>query len=389
MNKTLLSGLAAAAAMASFPYASEAQLQLQQVWALQSGDPATPYLGTSSNERGLAYNPATGHLLIPTRANLGLEQGSVNIATVNATTGAFTGYLDMTGVVTINQVAVTADGVIYGQASSAAAADPNFPFRIYRWENQLAAPTLVFSGDPSGGVGGTQFWGNSFAIRGTGANTQILALNTTDTSPAVSGPITGAVFTTSNETSFTANPFAIDAGPTTAIGLVFGEGDTFFATRGGNVTTSTSATRQRPLYEFSFDLLAGTATELAVYGASVMPLQISPIAMDFGNGLLAGIITNTNDQTNAPAHTVYLYDWNTKELLDTHAMPGRNTGAFVSNGNQVGQLAFGPDGWLWALETNNGLAGFQIIPEPGTYALFFGLGALTVVGLRRRFRKVG
>jgi hypothetical protein len=385
MKKTILSGLAAATALASFPIASEASLFLQPVWEHPAG--SFPFLAASGHtERGLGYNPVTNNLLIPTRANLG-EQGSINIATVNAFTGAHTGYLNMTGVTNINQVHVTADGVIYGQVSTGTAADPETPFQIYRWENQDAVPTVVFSGDPSGGVGGTQSWGNSFAIRGTGANTQILALNTTDTGTHT-GPITGAVFMTSDEATFTANPFSIAADatfgvPTTAIGLAFGEGNTFFATRGGNVTTSTSATQRRPLYEYSFDLQPGglgTTTLLNSYGASTLYLGISPFAMDLENGLLMGIFTNNS-------HLVCLYDWETKTLLDTYAMPGRESdGAFVSNGNQVGQVVFGPDGWVWALETNNGLVAFQIVPEPGTYALIFGLSVLVLAGLRRRFR---
>jgi hypothetical protein len=382
MNKIILSGIAAATALASLPIASEAQIQLQEVWAHPAG--SFPFLAASgSTERGLAYNPLTNSLLVPSRANLG-EQGSINIATVNATTGAHTGYLNMTGVMNINQVAVTADGVIYGQVSTSDARLEASPFQIYRWENQFAAPTVVFSGDPSGGGGGMQVWGNSFALRGTGANTQILALNTGATAAnALDYPnFTGALFTTTDGTTFTANPFSMGTtGPTTPVGLVFGEGDTFFATRGGNVTTSTSATQRRPIFEFSFDLQAGTATELAAYGAESFLLGISPFAIDRDNGLMAGIFTNNT-------HGVYLYDWETKALLDSYIMPGRlSDGAFVSNGNQVGQIVFGPDGWLWALETNNGLVGFQIIPEPGTYALFFGLGALALVGLRRRLRK--
>ena len=53
---------------------------------------STPYLATTNNERGLAYNPITGNLILVSRT------GGPNIRVLNSFTGTDLGGLDVTGV---------------------------------------------------------------------------------------------------------------------------------------------------------------------------------------------------------------------------------------------------------------------------------------------------
>src|SRR5437870_793272 len=55
---------------------------------------SSPFLTTGNTERGLAFNPTTGHLLLVSRA------GGNNIRILDATTGADLGALNTTGLPT-------------------------------------------------------------------------------------------------------------------------------------------------------------------------------------------------------------------------------------------------------------------------------------------------
>lgn len=53
---------------------------------------SSPYLSTANNERGFAYNPVTGNLVLPSR------NGGNFVAILNGTTGEVIRTLDTTGV---------------------------------------------------------------------------------------------------------------------------------------------------------------------------------------------------------------------------------------------------------------------------------------------------
>ncbi|MEO6434808.1 MAG: hypothetical protein ABIP55_03470, partial [Tepidisphaeraceae bacterium] len=103
---------------------------------LAPGDRA--YLTTDNTQRGLAFNPVTGRLLMVNRA------GGLSVNILDAVTGADAGALNVTGIggvgsgiFPLNMIAAADDGAIY----AANLADTSTAqFRIYRWENESAAP---------------------------------------------------------------------------------------------------------------------------------------------------------------------------------------------------------------------------------------------------------
>src|SRR5207249_2437650 len=97
-------------------------------------------------QRGLAWNPVTGHVLVACRTNAAsptLER----ILVLDGATGTNVGQLDLSSLALggnasffINMIGVADDGAIYvGNLSNAQVpAD----YRLYRWDNEAAAQTL-------------------------------------------------------------------------------------------------------------------------------------------------------------------------------------------------------------------------------------------------------
>ncbi len=307
------------------------------------------YLSGANVQRGMTYNAANNRIYLADR------NGGNFVRVLDGDTGALITSLDMTGVgggtFAINMIDVAADGAIYvGNLSIASATTTNF--KIYRWANEGAVPTLAFDG-----LTGIPRTGDSLAVRGSGTGTQIIASG--------SGSTGFKLFTTANGTNFT------DAGTfgTTAPAGAYRLGIDFIdSTRA--VGKQTGAT----IYDANFSGGAANANPTNVAGEA-------PLAFDELNKLLATVDINTND--------VRLYDGSDLSLLTTTGFMdlANNTTAFVPNGNGVGDLKFGPGPSgalrLYALNTNNGIQAFEVIPEPATFALM-GLGFVGLLCGRRR-----
>lgn len=131
------------------------------VWIVNAGD--APFFANDNNVRGGAYNPASDHVLVPSRT------GGVNIFVMHAASGITLGRLDMTDVVggnpfAINEVAVTEDGQIFGANLDTGGA----AMRVYRWPDENAVPEVIFDGPLDGGR-----YGDSFAVGGSGDDVRI------------------------------------------------------------------------------------------------------------------------------------------------------------------------------------------------------------------------
>lgn len=318
---------------------------LEQVWYIAPGD--RPYITPgdpddpqrNNTERGMAYNPVTDHVLVVARETSPILRG---IYILEAETGDEVGQLDTTGIAggtfVLNKIAVAEDGAIYAINFGTFNGTSTIT-TVYRWENESAIPTIAFSGNPNEG-GSNQQYGKNFAVRGSGADTQILL----DTRTQVV-----AILTTTNGTDFTSTVLDSEA-PDDAfsVGTAFGEGNTFW---GKDLNA--------PLYHMAFDLEAGAATITNVYPE--VRARLAGIAVDTGANLLAGI----NVTAEGP-DSVELYDLSnpaTARLLDTAEIPADNPNTVIG-----GNAAFGENNMLFALDTNNGLIAYRItrlvIEEP-------------------------
>ena len=209
------------------------------------------------------------------------------------------------------------------------------PFRLYRWANENAAPTVAYIGDPSDtdtNLNHRRF-GDSLAVRGSGSNTELLA-----------GTRAGKVvarFSTSDGYSFQHQKLEAPdlQGISAMVTIAFGTGNTFWA------KVENSATTNQPLQHFSYDTGAGTATLIQNH----LNIPGGPLNFDASRNLL-GVVRGMG-------HEFRLFRLTANGFVQQDAtipFPGTH-----SNGNLTGAVAFSPDA-VFALESNNGLMAFSL-----------------------------
>lgn len=303
---------------------------LGERWEIPA-DGSREYVSASAFERGLALNPATGHLLIASRAS------GVQIAILNATNGTEVGFLNVDGIAggtfPIGCIAVADDGRIYGANISGSAVVPP-DLRIYRWPHEGAAPVLVFKGNPHPGQNGR--WGESLALRRVGAQTQLLL-------GASGAPAVALLsYPDSSQSTLSALPFTIPGAAAGAFarGLAFGIGDTAFGT--GPDSASILQIRFNPL-------AAGptAANVLAELNAGSTP-----------RGLAFNPTTSRLAVLDTLQHQVRLYDassLNSLGLLGQISLPSPSS----PNVNGLGQVVLAA-GSLYALEAQNGVVACDV-----------------------------
>ncbi|MCC6492827.1 MAG: DUF4623 domain-containing protein [Pirellulales bacterium] len=307
------------------------------------------FLQGANVQRGLTYNSQNNHLYVVDR------NGGNFVRIVDGDTGALLGSLDVTGVAggtfVVNAIDVDDAGVIYA-ANLTTASTSNF--KVYRWANEAAAPTVAFDG-PSNRTR----TGDTFAVIGSGANTKFVAAGGSNAGQDF------ALFTTSDGLSYSvSNPTATGAATGAfRLGLDFAGPDTAVGKQTGQPLTVAPAA-------------GGAAATYALNATGEAPL-----AWDAATNLLATIDINSN--------AVRLYDGlnlanaATTGLLDTENL---TTGAVVANGNGVGDLKFGRNAGqlrLYALNTNNGIQAFAVVPEPASLAMLAIFGWAAACSRRR------
>jgi hypothetical protein len=283
------------------------------------------------------------------------------------------GTLDLTGLsggtFLLNAIAVADDGAIY--SANLTTSSSTSPFKVYRWANDGAAPTVAYSGDPIGGAGR---FGDNLAAIGSGANTRLAAgvgqtalLN--DNGFAIIDPTAGtasyASVTGAAEGNFR---LGIDfVSPTQVIGTegsAAGDGLRYADISGNLLGTSILSTAsQRPVGYTAFggiSLVASVDTvdgRVRIYDASDLT--------DLGSPVLFGVVPpfahNTNGNgAGAVAWGDAYYDANDSQWKST----------------------------LYVLETNNGIQAYVVaVPEPSVVGLAaLGFGLLALRSMRRNGR---
>lgn len=363
MNPTRIVALAATAACASTlaqPY------YLEPLWSIAPGTTLAPGVtlgGAGSNtERGIAYNPATGHVLVVSRNE------STKIIVLDSATGGYVGTMDVTGVsggtFPLNMIDVAEDGTIY--AANLTTSSSTSPFKVYRWTSEAAAPSTIYTGDPAGGA---YRFGDTFRVRNSSLFIEVIA----------------GAGSTGNIDNILAHISSDDDGATwlgqgivisgitdgdMRLGLSFGESLRVYADQGNT------------LRRIAYDPFGGTGTVEETYTLVSGAGTTGPNAYDHPSKLLAALTFRTGA---GGEHRVNLYDatqfvnGGSVNPIDFEAFPTTNP-----NINGVGGLDFSADGsLLFAVSPNNGIMAFQVIPEPAPLSLL-GLGAVMLWGLRRR-----
>jgi hypothetical protein len=295
--------------------------ELQLLWQIAPGE--QPFLATGNAERGVAYNQVTGHVLLVSRTD------GLNVHILDGQTGAQLGTLNLGivggGTFGLSLIGVADDGVIY--AANLTTGSTTSPFKVYRWENETAEPTIAYEGDP--GEGQAPRWGDSFDVRGSGPNTQLVA--------GAGGTLTiGAIFTTQDGITFTSKIISNIA----ANSVSFGRGDSVWTKRSGAA-----------LREIGFNLATGVGTELRSVPTTLVPGAAVQLGVNGASNWLAII----NLPTGVDDLRLYDISSPTLSLIDQENFPSDN-----ANANTAGSVDLKRD-IVVALDTNNGLIAYRVL----------------------------
>jgi len=299
-----------------------------EVW----GDTYSFFLSGGDAARGMGYNPVTKNIYIASRA------GGAYVHVLDDTTGAAIDTLDMTGVadgfygLTLMKADAADDGVIY---ACNLAGSPSYDyFKVYRWENEDAVPTVALQHQV------TPRFGDVFEVYGSGTDTKIYA--------SARGGTEIKVFGTTDGTNFA----EVQSIPITA-----GAADGGISVVDETMLWVNAAWKDMTLIDTAGNALADMPFAESYYG--------SVLYMEAANGakLLA---TNTNHSAgNRRKVEVYnITDPSNPELWASGEMGNIEE----SNGNVAGNLKYdlNPDGTitLYQMATNNAIASWTLeVPE--------------------------
>jgi hypothetical protein len=321
-------------------------------------------------ERGLAYVPTTGHLILVSRSSAGngirILDGStgVDIGAVNQGTGVISG-----GQFTTNMVGVADDGALYLANLSISGLQP---YNIYRWADESsAAPTIAYTGlGATSPLNGARI-GDTFDVIGSGADTRLVAGYAAN--PAVAGNNSFALFSTTDGSSFTGSHISVAGTPPDAgdfrLGISFTDSDTVIG--------------KQSTFARMVDISGTTGTLNTSFNTDGQTLR----AMDFAvvdNRPLLAIMECSNDQGPLGRARIFIYDMTDpslplveRKILEGSNLPNENpeTGPNqFPNGNATGQVKFGPitgnTAIIYAMSTNNGIQAFELtldLPNNGDY----------------------
>jgi hypothetical protein len=309
---------------------------LQPLWSLNPGD--RPYLTANNTERGLAYNPVSGNVLVASRspANAIRVLDAASGADLHSLTTTIDGSpLFVGGTLLLNMVGVADDGVVY--AGNLVTDGSTATFNLYRWADDAAdtIPEPLLS-VPELSV--AERWGDTFAVRGAGADTQIL-LGSRGLAPQEGRKF--AILTTADGFNFNAQLYTVEGVPSSVFGLgiAFGPGNSVFGTANA-----------QPLVHVAFDPTTGSATLATQYTSEQIPTPVSFIGSQISSNRLAGVALET------PGN-VLLYD--ISDPTQPVALDQQLILPQQPNLNGTGAIAFGGNR-LFVLNTNHGLRAYTI-----------------------------
>jgi|GEM_PF-1171180 len=304
---------------------------VSSLWRVAAGQSGYSYLSTSDNaERGIAYDTNSQRVVVATTASLYVLNGNngTNIEQLSQAGVTFGGLLSG-----CDQVAIADDGAVYAGNVNNSGGN----FTLYRWSapsNSVTA-TSAFSADPAGGADNGARWGDTMAVRGKGANTQILLgcrAGAGETNIALLTPNDGIGLTYQSQIiSVSGVP-----GGFAGYGISFGAGNTFWAKSSGG-----------DLYEIAFDTNTLTGTVIFNYSQPSQLVSLTGLGVDSVHNIFASV--SINDIAN---------DLQLFQLTGTSDAPILFDQAFFAsanangNGNAAITLKYPR---AYALDVNNGI----------------------------------
>lgn len=353
MNKSPIAALAAALALLGTASAQVTMTPLSSFGAngwLAPG--ANPYLSTGNTERGFAYNPVTGNLIVVARQNV--NGVSNNPAVIDGASGAVVGVLDNTGMSGGTFIANMADcdvtGAIYVCNLSTSASSP---FKVYKWNDETLGvpPTVAY--DALSGVSRT---GDSFAVTFGPQGAVFAGAGTNNVS--ASNFVVGALDGSNTSTAFLSVPGTGTASNDYRLSLTFVDEDTLIGNQGGLARVT------------DFDRATGAATVTASIGLGGAAQRAMDYAVVGNTPMLAVIDSNSSNvsifNVADPAAPVLL------------ATANATTGTLSGNGNGTGSVQWGAisggTATLYAMNSNQGIQAFVVSVSPLAAATPYGAG---------------
>lgn len=341
----LASGLSALAGVTMIPLASfgggDGWRAPGEVLATDAAGSATAgvynYLGTGSNERGIAYNGSADRLILLSRnGGINIRQldplSGVDLAAVPTGTGVITG-----GTFLASMIACGNDGMLY--AANLTTGATTTPFKVYKWDN-LSNPPAVFFNSTVTGFSASARLGDSFdmmdgpsgPVMVAGCGTGVLGY------AAVTGPATVTAVASFNPAGPAAGEFRLGVTFAGNVGEVWGR--------------QTSGSGRRTTYT------EGTST--GTYLGDIGGVTGSQAAMDYAtiNGKQMLAVLNMSNSN------VSVYDVSIPAAPALGASTTATSGTLAGNSNGVGSIKWGAisgeSAKLYAMTTNQGIQAFTV-----------------------------
>jgi hypothetical protein len=255
----------------------------------------------------------------------------------------------------LSGIAVADDGAIYACNVSDTGGGAAAQWKLYRWADggSNTSPRLVFGPSTLALQNISLRWGDALAVRGRGTNTQVLVdddeglfvtmLTPTDETLNTFDYFTGVAF-----------QYAPQSYGRGAVGrtLRFGPGDTFWQMRRGR-PYGRPPSLIRSAYDFN------SRTTMVETNLNLFTSFTGPLGMDSNH--LAAIIFAPDSSTPDSLALFDISDVATPILLSSQNFPVNRQG----NANSFGQVIVAGNR-VFSLDANNGLMGFDIVPQGPT-----------------------